>query len=181
MTTKTKPLTQRQAEQLWSELRDLFVNAEQAIVKIIESKAWEPLGYDTFAQAWAGRMSGVRLAASCTAHVVYALLAEGIAEGDAATLVGMPPPVATRLRQQRDNGVPASSASLRAPRGAPVSHTVVKQYERSKTSSEPRLLHLELEPGELADLKALCDARGLDLKAEALRAIRKHFARFGGR
>lgn len=71
--TKLRTVTAEQASALWADLRGSFINAEKRIVEIIELKAWEPLGFESFAEAWASKMHGIRLATEeVRAHVVYA-------------------------------------------------------------------------------------------------------------
>ena len=161
-------MKQSQAEALWSSLRESFVNAEKVLIQIIEAKAWEPLGYDTFGQAWADRMAGVRLAGALTANVVYALLDEGMKAQKIVALAGVGPTVVYLLARQKNNVVPVEMAKLQ--------DTVVRAHTRVKPSA-PAFLHLELNHGELASLKALCAAKGVDLNSEALKAVRVHFSR----
>jgi hypothetical protein len=152
----------KEAEALWGQLRDAFVNAEKVLIQIIEARAWEPLGYDTFAQAWTDRMQGVRLANACLSRVVYIFQEEGLSDSEVAATVPTTELVSRSLRKQRENKVPASLASLN-----------VKAYQRSLPGRPSRLI-LEFSEMELADMKSLCDSRGLDLREEALKAIRAH-------
>lgn len=67
-------LATRQAGDLWDSLRDNLVNAEATLAKIIETRAWEPLGYSNSLEAWNDRLKGVRLATDAMrAAVVYAM------------------------------------------------------------------------------------------------------------
>lgn len=159
-------IKQREAETLWAELRSALVNVEQAIIRIIETKAWEPLGYDTFAQAWNDRMKGVRVAALCTPHIVYRMFDEGATDEAVADMVpGVSPEASAYMRRQKGNGVPPAMASTR-----------VRSHLRN-APRPPFVLSLELSNDEIGNYKALCDAKGLDVKAEALKAVRAHFAR----
>lgn len=161
-------ISREAAESLWADLREAFVNAEVTLVKIIEARAWEPLGYGSFPEAWAGRMGGVRLASEAVrCHVVYALLSEGQTDEQIVSTLGgqVGDQAISRLREQRDMGVPAGLATTR-----------VRSHERSRPSP-PETLHVRLTPAELADFKALADALGRDMRDEAAMAIRAHFRR----
>lgn len=165
--TRTAPsITTTQAESLWESLRDAFTSTEKVIVQIIESRAWEPLGFDTFAQAWTARMKGVRLATEgMRAHVAYAMFASGLSNAEAQEAVGFSigTEAIRRLREQSDLGVPPSLATTR-----------VRSHDRAKPSA-PETLHVRLTPGELATFRELAEVRGLDLQAEAAKAVRAHF------
>jgi len=158
--------TTSQAEALWDSLRDAFANTEKVIVTIIETRAWEPLGFDTFAQAWMARMSGIRLATEMMrAHVAYALFASGLSDAEAQKAVGFSigTEAIRRLREQSEMGVPPSLATTR-----------VRSHERSKPSA-PETLHVRLTPDELSMFRELAEVRGLDVQAEAAKAVRAHF------
>lgn len=157
--------TQKAAENLWAELRSAFVNAEQAIISIIESKAWEPLGYDTFTQAWNDRMRGVRLAALCTPHIVYRMFDDGAVDDAIAEAINSSAANVAFMRRQQGNGVPPQMASTR-----------VRAHDRGAPRS-PFVLSLWLTSEEYADAKAMCEAKGVDMKEEALKAVRAHFAK----
>lgn len=49
-----------QATRSWDDLRSAFTRLDEALQHIIDARAWEPLGYDSFAEAWASEMRGVR-------------------------------------------------------------------------------------------------------------------------
>lgn len=76
-----------EAQSLWGELRKHFANAENVIQEIVEQKAWEPLGYGSFAEAWVGEMSTLTLPSEVRPHVVYQMLAEGWEPVDIAEAV----------------------------------------------------------------------------------------------
>ena len=70
-------LAARQAGDLWDSLRDNLVNAEATLTKIIETRAWEPLGYSSFLGAWNDRLKSVQLATEAMrGAAVYAMGAE---------------------------------------------------------------------------------------------------------
>lgn len=173
----TSSLTEAEASALWTDLRSALVNFDQALTRIIETRAWEPLGYQTFAQAWADRMRGTRLGtASMAAHVVYALIESGMGREDALLVLGPASGIGpTRfdvLARQYEAGVPADIATIAPPRGG----SMVRQHYRD-APSEPSTVHVPLTPSEYAHFKALAEGRGLDLATEGAKALRAHFRR----
>lgn len=164
----TKPA----ANKLWNDLRGHLVKAEAAIEAIIDAKAWEPLGYASFAEAWADRMAGVRLATEeMRALVVYAMFADGLTDDEVVTATGYGSQVtkagASALRRQRSNGVPPSLASTR-----------VRSHLRRKPT-EPARVHLEFTPTEYAAFKAAALRHGTTVEAVAAEAVREAFAELG--
>ena len=159
MTTK---LTKKAAEALWDELRQGFVNVEATLVKIIQTKAWEPLGYATFTEAWAAKLQGIRLATDeCRAHVVYAMLSDGTDDVTIIRQSGVGDQAVARLRQQKADGVPPGCASVR-------SHT-------RRLPVQPYKVMVPLTHDELEAAKTACAQLGLDHTEEAAEAVRKHY------
>lgn len=160
----------QQAEALWSSLRDAFANAEKVIIEIISSKAWEPLGYKSFAEAWTDRMAGVPLATDVVrAHVVYALFDNGLDEVEAVQTLGIGSRVgvsaAKRLKEQHEAGVPPSMASTR-----------VRSHLRNRPSA-PRTIHVPLSADEYAEFRDLALSRGVDVSELAAEVLREYFAK----
>lgn len=161
-------VSKRQAEKMWSELKGHFVNAEKVIIQIIQAKAWEPLGYGSFAEAWAERMAGARLASEeLRAHVVYAMFDEGMDEPEVNEALGVGsgvgPHQVKMLRRQKSNGVPAGMASTR-----------VRSHLRKKPDA-PRTIHVTLSSDEYNRFKELAADRGLSVEKIATEAIRAAF------
>ena len=164
----SRKLTKAQAEALWDSLRDAFANVEARIIEVIETRAWIPLGYATFPEAWNDRMKGFRLATEgLKAHVVYAMFADGQSDEEIITALGgqVGDQAVARLREQRVMGVPAGVATTR-----------VRSHDRA-LPGEAEKLHVTLTHGEITYYKDLCDALGLDRNDEAATAIRAHFRR----
>ena len=163
-------ISKEAAESLWSDLREAFSNAEAKIIEIIKTRAWEPLGYATFADAWNERMQGFRLTTDALkAHVVYALMADGQTDSEIlATVSGLGDRAMAGLRSQRDAGVSAEAAS-----------TYVRPHMRA-LPGEPERLHVTLTHGEVTYYRDLCNALGLDRDDEAAKAIRSHFRKLEG-
>ena len=168
-------LSESEASALWADLRSALVHFDQTLARIIETRAWEPLGYQTFAQAWADRMRGTRLGtASMAAHVVYALIESGMGREDALLVLGpasgVGPAKFDTLARQYEAGVPVEIATTSAVRGS----SLVRQHYRD-APGEPSTVHVPLTPSEYAHFKALADGRGLDLATEGAKALRAHF------
>lgn len=162
-------ISKRQAETLWSELREGFVNAEKKIQEIVAARAWEPLGYTSFAAAWAERMAGVRLATDVVkAAVVYALFDTLASTEDVAAALGVsagvPPSTIERLKHQKDSGVPAELASTRT-------------WGRTKaTYPATRPIIIQSVPAEtVREYEKLAAEAGSTLTTEAARAVHAHF------
>jgi hypothetical protein len=162
--------TRVEAEALWSDLREGFVNAERIVKEIIKERAWEPLGYTSFVEAWNDRMKGVRLATDALkAHVVYALFDSGLeAQGVYEALgvgSGVSPETVRVLGKKKALGIPADFATTR-----------VRAHDRAKPGERRRII-VELRPDEVDYFDDLCKARGRDLREESAKAIRQHFRR----
>lgn len=161
-------LSERDALALWEELRSAMTNLDRLVRRVVETKAWEPLGYSTFSEAWSARMQGTRLGtSSMAAHVVYALIDEGMDRDTALLTLGPSSGIGPRkfdaLARQRDNGVPPHLAT-----------TVVREHFREKPTA-PHVIHVELSHDEWLDFRALADANGCDMADEAAKAVRSHF------
>lgn len=157
-----------QPEALWAELRSALTNFDRVLNQIIETRAWEPLGYSTFAEAWTDRMRGVRLGtAAMAAQVVYAMIDSGLNRQEALVALGpssgVGPATYDTLARQHDVGVLARDATTRV------------RAHRRNAPSEARVVHVELTPTEYLHFRAVADSRGLDLGDEAAKAIRSHF------
>lgn len=163
MTTITKAA----AGKMWDELRGHLVNAEKCIAKIIDAKAWEPLGYTSFAEAWAARMQGVPLATDVMrAHVVYAMFDAGLDDAEVLDATGIGSQVGPRsvaaLRRQKAAGVPPELASTR-----------VKAHYRKKPGA-PRTVHVELTEREYAAFREYAESQELDTASLAAQLIRAY-------
>ncbi|WP_156442347.1 hypothetical protein [Mycobacterium sp. IS-1556] len=98
------------AERLWQALNPLPVIAE-----VIERRAWEPLGFETFTDAWRAQgLADVTLPVETRPYVVYQMLGERVPTDEIALLVkGVGPQTVESLKRQKSNGVPPSAASSR--------------------------------------------------------------------
>jgi hypothetical protein len=101
--------------------RDLFavLNQRPSIAEIIETQAWEQLGYGSFTEAWSAEVGDdITHPAEVLTHVAYQMLAEGRHVAVITELVkGIGMDRVQALKRQRDHGVPAEDASLSARAG----------------------------------------------------------------
>lgn len=158
-------ITKNQAQDLWADLRGHLLGAEKAIKEIIATKAWEPMGYSTFAEAWTEHMSGITIATEIRAHVVYQMLSEGMTSFDVACNVkGVGPTQASALDDQRRDGIPADHASV-----------YVRPHDRTKPTKRG-VLHIEVGDTLLTEYKRISKRHGLDVDEVAKEGIRQVFA-----
>jgi len=163
-TTATK-LSAKRALSLWHSLRSHFVNAGRVIEEIIETQAWTPLGYESFAEAWAAQLEGVTLAMEVRPHVVYQLLAEGYDYEQVARAVkGVGRDRAESLDRQRRNGVPASDASM----------TVVREHLR-KPPAPPAFIHIEVGSIAYRRYQKIAEKHGNTVESIAAEAVKSRF------
>lgn len=145
----------KQAQALWADLRSALTRADQAIAEIIATRAWEPLGYSSFAEAWASEMQGVRLAAEIRAHVVYAMHDSGLDLAGIDSALGIGSGVGhssiEKLLEDKALGIPPERAS------------VVRRHIRRKPEAR-RVLHVDLGEDLLVHYQAI--ARKRDVRLE---------------
>lgn len=146
MTTKTtRDPSVIWAEKLWERLVSSLLDAEKTIIAIIDAKAWEPLGYESFGKAWIDRMSTVTVAVEMRPHVVYQMFSEGLSPEEVSNAVkGIGADTAEVLKEQQDAGVPADQATQRRRRSVPrprttifvhVGEVALAEYERKAAAA----------------------------------------------
>lgn len=168
--SQSTPLSERQAIKLWGQLRTHFVNAQRVMEEIIELRAWEPMGYASFSEAWTAQMSDITIATEIRPHVVYQMITEGRTDADIATAIkGIGRDSAAALRRQKGSGVSAKYASAR--REKP---TVVKQHLR-KLPAPSSALHLELGVVKLRRYQRIAKKHGMSVEDISLQAIETRF------
>lgn len=166
MNNTESALAPAQAAKLWNDLRGHFANAERIIIEIIETKAWEPLGFASFTEAWTSKMAGIPLATDAMrAHVVYMMFNDGMDDAQVLASVGIGsrigPTVVTRLREQHEIGVPANLASTR-----------VRSHVR-KLPSRARTLHIHLTSNDYDSFRDKAAAMNVDPGALGKQIIRE--------
>ena len=162
MTGKKSTVSVAEAGKLWGELRQHFANAENTIQAIVEQKAWEPLGYNSFAEAWAAEMSNLTLPSEVRPHVVYQMLAEGWEPVDIADAVkGVGPQTAEAFARQKRNGVPPN-------------HAVVREHYR-RPAAPPSHIRISVGATMLGEYHRIALAVNQSVEEIALEAVRERF------
>lgn len=155
-------ITKAKAQTLWGELRKHFANAENTIQQIVADRAWEPLGYGSFSEAWVAEMSNLRLPNEVRPHVVYQMLADGWEPVDIASAVkGVVPGTADALARQRRNGVPPN-------------HAVVREHFR-RSASPPSHIRISVGATMLGEYHRIALAVNQSVEEIALEAVRERF------
>lgn len=163
--TAVVELTSQQAVALWQQLQQHFVNAASVIEEIIERRAWEPMGYESFTEAWHAQMGTVTLALEVRPHVVYQMVTEGYDYDAIAEMVkGVGRDRVESLDRQRRNGVPARDASM----------SVVREHMR-KQASVAGTLHIPVGPIALQRYKQIAAKRELTVEQIAAEAVAQRF------
>lgn len=158
-------LTRKQALALWGKLRQHFIDAAKVMEDIIEQRAWEPLGYGSFAEAYTAQMGDITLAVEVRPHVVYQMLTEGYDYDSIAEKVkGIGRDRAESLDRQRRNGVPAKDASM----------TVVRRHLRKKPTG-PAWIHVDVGPIALKRYQKIAEKHNLTIEQVAAEAIAARF------
>ena len=180
--TRRKKLTAGQASTMWSSLRGHFVNAEKAIIEIIELKAWEPLGFDTFSEAWEVKMEGVQLTTELLrAHVVYAMFDDELTGEEINEILGLGSRISERgiaeLERQKKLGVPPNLARTRrrcGGAGKAAADTVVRSHVRKKPGRK-RSIHLQFTTAEYNRFAQIAKRVGMDVSEISAQAVREKF------
>lgn len=167
-TTKTRGISKKNAEALWNELASNLLAAEESIKEIIKNRAWEPLGYESFYEAWNDRMSHIEIARDFRGIIVYQMLAEGHSDNEIAHSVkGVGPETALGFRRDRAAGVPADKAKGKV---------LVSPFERKAPASEQYRLTLVFSVEEIRAFSAKAKALGASVDAVAIAAVRAAFS-----
>jgi hypothetical protein len=153
------------AEKLWKQLHTNLLGTQKTIIEIIRARAWEPLGYETFAKAWIDQMSDISIRVELIPHVIYALLDETVPVDEIAEIVkGVGPETVANYALDRENGVPADQARGR------------RKQRRGRSTSWTLFLHLGKERfTRWTQIAATTDRNLEDVAIDALDA---HFAEF---
>lgn len=136
-------MNKQQAETLWANLRSNLLAAEDNIRQIITTRAWEPLGYDTFAECWQERLSDVKLSKELRAVVVYAMFEDDASPADAARAVAGTGVVEVRsLHSAWSQGMDAHDAAF------------VTRSKARPTAGAPRTVATMFQAHEYEELRA---------------------------
>lgn len=138
-------ITPDRATELWDALRTNLLAVEDGIRQIIATRAWEPLGYETFAVCWAERLGDLKLTKELRAVVVFAMFEDDATPADAARAVSGTGVVEVRqLHTAFQQGMDARDAAF-----------VTRAKPKTRpTAGAPRGVHFQLSAEEYAAFRA---------------------------
>lgn len=156
-------ITRTTAAELWVSLRNSFAVTTSTIEKIIETKAWEPLGYSSFREAWTEEIGLDEPMSQTVVDMVAVRFAlEGADDSELLSLKGIGP--------KKLHGVKiAASVGLDKP--------VQRRATQASLPGPSRRISVEFTPEERERFTALAEADGSNLTREAEKAIRSWFSR----
>ena len=158
-------ISKKRAEALWQDLRSALEMSEQKIAEIVKSRAWEPLGYSSFAECWEDRLSDLRLSSELRAVVVFAMFDQGAGVSEVtAAVASVGPATAKKLKVAHRKGMSAKGAT-----------TLVRQHERRPCSGQ-RFVRAELSPDELDSVKDAARAADVPVDEFVRRAVLREAA-----
>lgn len=162
-----KPITKRRAEALWGELSNNLMATEESIRSIIKERAWGPLGYESFYEAWNDRMSHIEIARDFRGIIVYQMLSEGKDDMEIAhAMPGLGPETALGFRRDRAAGVPAERAKGKV---------LISPHERKAPPQEDYRLILVFTAAEIKAWASIAKAQGVSVNDIATAAVRSAF------
>lgn len=158
-------LSKKAAQALWDKVWQTLSDHQAAIREVIEKRAWEPLGYESFSDAWLGmNRDEITLARELRPHVIYQMLSEGLTVDEVADAVkGAGVEIVDRMNQERKAGVPPDQAST------------VKQHARL---TRPHTLHIYVGAEQMEEFHRIVNALGYPsshVSTVALEAVEKRF------
>jgi hypothetical protein len=131
--------TKKAAYAMFDRIRVGLVDLAEAIQEVVDSKAWETIGYESLAEAWDDLLSDVTLPIEVRPVLVYAMLEAGEdGETIAHTVKGISEATVKTLAQQKGAGVPAKKATVRKKRASrgPATHKVIQFKVDAETFKE---------------------------------------------
>lgn len=163
-----KKITKTKARALYKDVRTGLAMTETALVEIVQTKAWEVLGYSSFTEAWDAELKDVRLAASGTLRsaVVYAFIDAGLSDSQIveATAGRVGDRTVSETRKAKAKGLSSKAAE-----------TVVRQHFR-KAPSPSGNLTVTFDVNELQHFKEVAGKLGLDLEEEVRLFVKERIA-----
>lgn len=157
-----------EAERLFEELRTAIITTERTIRSIIEKRAWEPLGYGTFAEAWIETVGAEHPLAGRWGELVLAKMVEdGVPEDILLSIKGVGPRSVAAARE-----VVLSAGRAGVVNAKPIS----RRGTRAELPSRPYRITVEFTQAEREHFERLSSARGSSLAREAEAAIRNWFS-----
>lgn len=104
-------ISKHEAQALWNRLRSGLLGVERDIKEIVETRAWEPLGYISFVEAWNAELHGVKFTGAMQAAVVLSLYDSGATQAEVADAVdGVGPSKAAHYQKAHAVGLTPADA-----------------------------------------------------------------------
>lgn len=163
-------ITKNEAQKLWGQLRNAILNLEGLLEEIVEKRAWEPLGYNTFHDAWEKELAGVKLAGAMQSKVIYAMFSAGATPNDVASAVeGIGSVKAKAYEEAYDKALPVNLAdkyvSTQSTLGPLADgETIVHAHVRRKPQFSGKITVDGFDEEEVSTWKDLADKNQLDWK-----------------
>lgn len=153
-------ISKKQAAELWANLRASLLAVEDGVRQIIATRAWEPLGYETFAACWTAELGDLKLSRELRAVVVFGMFEDAATDADVARAVaGVGVSEVSALRDAHTRGMDAHDAAF-----------VTRSRPRARAAADaPRSVVTKLQAAEYEALRDAADAEGTSL-AEYVRA-----------
>jgi hypothetical protein len=163
-----RQITLAEAEALFDELRDGFANLARTMERIIATRAWEVMGYSSFAAAWRIHMSGVPLRTNLErALVIYELGETETPEEIAALVPEVGPVTVEAVLNRKALGLAAKGISMRKC-GA---DEYIRREHPVKKPGARRKVHVDLGEERYQELLTLCSKVGTSPRQEIEAAI----------
>lgn len=132
-------MNKQDASRLFGRLRGALLALDEVLGEVIEHRAWEPLGYSSFAEAWAQQLGDMRLSGRLAATVAYAMFDTGSTpEQVSAAVHGLGPVKVKALHQGYVRGLDSGQAARLA----------AKSERRSPRRVDVPARTIELDEGE---------------------------------
>lgn len=156
-------ITKAEAGELWIKLRDSWATTSKTIKEIINTRAWEPLGYVSFFEAWREEVGlDAELDRSVAMVIAVQFAVEGVGDAQILALPGVGPRTLPAVRT-------AAKVGLDKP--------VIRRASTAELPSVARRITVDFEPEERARFAHLAERNGTSLVQESEKAIRAWFDR----
>lgn len=160
---EARETSKAEAGELWIKLRDSWAVTSKTIREIIRTRAWEPLSYSSFFEAWRNEVGlDAELDRSVAMVIAVQFAVEGVEDAQILKLPGVGP-----------RTLPAVKTAAKVGDDKPV-------IRRSTTADLPsiaRRITVDFEPEERARFAHLAERNGTSLVQESEKAIRAWFDR----
>lgn len=172
-------ITANEAKALVNSLRAGLLTLSTTLPKIVETRAWEPLGYVSLVELWRAELGDLDLSGAPRAAAVYALLEAGATDGEVVECVkGVGPVSAARYRlgfaggMSHADAAKLASASSTTEKAAPKrpahsrpDDSYVQGHYRRPSRPQHRIVLEGFSSDELTKWKKAAATRDLDYRA----------------